>query len=232
MKNGWITVIHKRHVSRRSDAQNALARTSQDRVRQGLQYALCAVVITVLSPRYVPPELGPKTSYDSTPANQPRMANPSNWQRPLHEQQAISYQLHLLKQHCLEHHQLLLQAPHAKKPRIKTKATISKKGVAHGKGQYPDTATLLKQLQELEAVIRARDRAQRVRSKRSEKARKSRKRKANEPMMTGALQDPEPESKRIKVEEDPPAFRSHQYRMPTPYLMPRIVEEQRPVQYH
>lgn len=87
--------------------------------------------------------------------------------------------------------------------------------------RYPDTATLLKQLKELEILVRARDSAPREKSEQPRKAEAGGKRKAEEFFMSGGLQDPVEEPKRIKVEDGDSSRHGRLYRMPSVWSEPR-----------
>lgn len=106
-------------------------------------------------------------------------------------------------------------------PRFKTEDDEPTLRMRPSQDRYPDTATLLKQLKELEALVRARDSAQREKSEQPRKAEAGGKRKAEEFLMSGGLQDPVEEPKRIKVEDDDSSRHGRLYRMPSIWSEPR-----------
>ncbi len=106
-------------------------------------------------------------------------------------------------------------------PRVKTEDDVPTLCLRPSQDRYPDTATLLKQLKELKALIRARDSAQRERSEQPRTAETGTKRKAEEFLMSGGLQDHVEEPKRIKVEDDDSSPHGRLYRMPSIWSEPR-----------
>lgn len=106
-------------------------------------------------------------------------------------------------------------------PRFKTEDDEPTLCMRPSQDRCPDTAMLLKQLKDLEALVRARDSAQREKSEQPRKAEAGGKRKAKEFLMSGGLQDPVEEPKRIKVEDDDSSRHGRLYRMPSIWSEPR-----------